>query len=201
MNKRRFVKEILQLLPTFAATRDGTYFYELPFEHVLAGFAWEVPRGYLYIWKYGFPLFEEFEGMHFGYGDRLPRPAGMISLAETRESEVASEFVQRIAPYRKAISKLRDLNNFLSYLESEPNRLENPVLRRGYALTFIMVGKDDEAVEQLKFYIRTEDRPEFRQSAQGWIDSIREGSARARLLSREEQFKDRFGIHGRPHSG
>lgn len=194
MNKK-FIREVLRLLPTFAVA-GRNFFYERPFQQILAGFAWETPRGRLYIWKYAFPIFEDFPGIHLSYGSRLPRPADSMPLERGNEVEMAAEFVRRIEPYREEISKLRDLGCFLEYIQSREAALDNPVIRRGYALTLIMAGRSGEAEEQLKYIAETTRGHELEESAKRWIADIHEGVARGKLLFNEQQFMSRMEIQG-----
>ncbi len=190
MNEK-FVREVLRLLPEFAVAGKN-FFYERPFDHILAGFAWEAPR-HLYIWKYAFPIFEDCP-IHLSYGSRLPRPNDSMTLEKGREAEMAQKFVRRISSFRDTISKLRELDCFLEYLESRKEGFTNPVIRQGYALALVMARRDSEALEQLNIVAQRARGHELEGCAKKWIDAIDAGVARRMLLSNEQQFMNRLGI-------
>ena len=190
MNKK-FNREVLKLLPNLREAQTH-FFYEVPFDHVLAGFAWEAPPSGLYIWRYAFPLFEVTDFMHLGYGERLPVPNDYIGMGNSSERALAAEFINQISPYREEVSQLRELSSFISHLQSAP--LDNPLIRRGLALAFVIKGEPALATEQLQISIRSAHDQEFEESAKEWMAAISNGSARDMLLASERQLKRRLGI-------
>lgn len=193
MNNKKFTREILRLLPGFKGV-ERNFFYETPFKHILAGFAWDRPGIYVYVLKYAYPLYEGVDFLHFGYGGRLPKSESAIPIVKGEEQTMAEEFVRRITPYREEISQLRDLNNFLSYIESRQKALENPSIRRGLALTLLMAGQKGQAIEQLEQCLPDPSKPEFEANIREWIEAIRDGSATEKLHASEECAKRRLGI-------
>ena len=145
MNKK-FIAEVLKLAPEFAVVNG--YFYVEPVDHILCGFVCERPPSGAYIWKYAFPLYDRCKRLHLGFGDRLPLPDCFMEAKRGREKEVAAEFIRRIQPYRSEIASLACLDRFAAYIETEIG-LENPIIRRGYAVTLIMLGRANEAMAEL----------------------------------------------------
>jgi hypothetical protein len=193
MNKR-FVREVLQLLPGFAVAGKN-FFYERSFDHILAGFGWEASRS-LYVWKLAFPLFDDAGFLHLGYGSRLPSPAESMPLEKGHERKMAEDFVTRIAPYREATSRLRELDCFVEYLQSREAGFANPAIREGYALALVMQGQDRKAIEQLELVIQSARGHELENGANKWIAAINAGVAREKLLSNEQQIMHQLGIEG-----
>jgi hypothetical protein len=187
---KTFVKEVLKRLPSFDVAR-GHFFFERPFEHVLAGFAWEKPPSGLYIWKFAFPIFDEADDLHLGYGERLPH--GKIHTPQkVQQQAVAETFVEYVAPYMEQVSELRSLDNFISYLGNRT--LRNPLTRRGYALSLILNGDDSGALEQLNLCAQTRLNEQFDVNIDKWIGALRAGRAKKLLLDREEQFLKKMEI-------
>jgi hypothetical protein len=198
---KKFMREILRLLPNFRVTA-GHYFYEPPVHHVLAGFAWERPPSGVRLWKYAFPLYEGGE-LHLGYADRLPQfddcttplpgqQQRLVPPLPEQERRMAEEFVRRIEPYRREVSKLRDLDHFLNYQKSKS--MENPLIRRGLALTLVMIGEADKALDQLAMCLRSWNDQEFRKSVYSWLTSIQDGTAIQKLNANEERLKRQLDI-------
>ena len=145
MNKK-FIDEVLRLAPEFSVV--DVYFYEKPVGHILCGFVCEMPPSGACIWTYALPLYDRFEFLHLTFGGRLPPPDGFIDVKGLSDKEIAEKFVARIQPYRSEASSLANLDRFAAYIETECP-LKSPTIRRGYALTLIMLDRVDEAMEQL----------------------------------------------------
>jgi hypothetical protein len=199
MNKK-FEREVLRLLPDFRVANRGCFF-EIPVQHVLAGFVWEKVSMGIRVYKWAFPLYEGSEFFHLGYADQLPRPNHLIHLKWSedlvhprpgQEQTVAEEFVRRITPHREEVSKLRDLSCFLSYQQARHSG--NPRLRRGLALTLIMEGERDRASEQLALCLQNTDDPAFKKSIYYWLTAIHDGTAIQKLSINEEQLKAQFSL-------
>ena len=146
MNKR-FIAEVLKLAPELAVVNQ--YFYEEPVEHILCGFVCEKPPSGAYFWKYAFPLYDRFKFLHLGFGNRLPLTDGFMEARRGNEKAIAAEFVRRIQPYRSEVASLAQLDRFAEYIETEIG-LGNHIIRRGYALTLILLGRADDATNELK---------------------------------------------------
>jgi hypothetical protein len=144
---KKFIAEVLKLVPEFSVVDH--YFYETPVGHILYGFAAERPPSGAYFWRYVFPLYDRSQHLHLGFGDRLPPPDDFMEATRGSEKAVAAEFVRRILKYRSEQASLARLDRFAEYLETEVG-LENPVTRRGYAVTLIMLGRADDAMNELK---------------------------------------------------
>lgn len=189
MNKK-FVREVLKRLPSYEVAK-GHFFFARPFEHVLAGFAWEKPPSGLYIWKFTFPIFDEANDLHLSYSERLP--TGKIYVTGMgQEGAIAEEFVGRVAPYLEQTSQLRNLDRFVDYLSG--CALGNPNIRRGYALALLLSGNEAAALQQLELCAQRPVNEQFDASIKKWVRAIREGSARELLLNAEEKLLEKLGI-------
>ena len=146
MNKK-FIAEVLKLAPELSVV--DYYFYEEPVDHILCGFVAERPPSGAYFWKYAFPLYDRFKFLHLTFGNRLPPPDGYMTAGLANVKAVAAEFVRRIQPYRSEVASLAQLDRFAEYIETEIG-LGNDIVRRGYALTLILLGRADEAASELR---------------------------------------------------
>lgn len=160
MNKK-FIAEVLKLAPEFSVVDH--YFYEKPVGHILWGFLAERPPSGAYFWRYTFPLYDRSERLHLGFGDRLPPPDDFMEVTRGGEKVAAAEFVGRIRKYRSEQASLARLDRFAEYLETEVG-LQNPIIRRGYAVTLIMLGRANDAINELKILSSldwVQKKPEF----------------------------------------
>ncbi len=146
MNKR-FVAEVFKLAPEFSVVED--YFYEKPVGHILCGFICEKRPSATYFWRYAFPLYDRFEFLHLCFASELPLPDGMMTAKRGSEKALAQEFIKRIQPYRSETASLAQLDRFAAYIETEIGLVRNPIIRRGYALTLILLDRVDEAANEL----------------------------------------------------
>lgn len=148
MNKN-FIKHVLNLEPAFSVYDH--YFFEQPVEHIISGFLCEKGSGVGYIWLFVYPLYDISNQLHLGYGYRLDYPNGCIDLKDMGMKDLALEFIGRIEPYRNKARNLRIVDNFIKYLEESDSCLQNPLLRVSYAQSLILVGKQEEAMNELNY--------------------------------------------------
>jgi hypothetical protein len=139
-------------------------------------------------------LYDRVDFIHLGFGDRLPHPHGFIP----GDHDDAAEFVRRIEPYEAATYAWRDLGGFLSLTESLQH-VENPWIRRGRALTLVMLGRGREAELQLKVLAEAHgvgNLPHFREDLEQVSAELSRGVERAKslLLGWEAQTKARFEV-------
>ena len=71
-----------------------------------------------------------------------------------KEMELAAEFVSQIGPFRAEVESLAGLKKFANYLEVEYIKTGivsgNPRIRRGFALTLLMLGRKEEAAKEIE---------------------------------------------------
>jgi hypothetical protein len=175
-------------------------FVQTPISHVATGFCIERPPSGAYLWRFLFPLYVPSESLHLTFSNRLPRPNGFISLPGQRSAqELADEFLTRIAPHREAVRSLSNLENFKSYLETDSS-LKSPFIREGYAMTLVMLGKGDEAMESLQMLssdpILCRELPDLIGNVDRVIEalSVSVGNARELLTRWEAQARMRIGV-------
>lgn len=128
-------KAVSALLPKFRAT--GSFLYHRDPILMLRGFAFDMPPGGCYVWKYYLPLFQDVEFLHMSFGYRVDRgyietrwkstsrlttEAGALVLdnddfAEEESLEELIEFAKdrRVGPTARA-----RLHEGLRVFESEP---------------------------------------------------------------------------------
>ena len=177
---------------------DGC-FVQMPISHVATGFCIERPPSGAYLWRFLYPLYVPSESFHLTFSNRLPPPNGFISLPGQRSAqELADEFITRIAPHREAVRSLSNLENFKKYLETECS-LKSPFTREGYAMTLVMLGKGDAAMESLQMLsndpILCRDLPDLIGNVDNIIEalSVSVGNARELLGRWEAQARRRIG--------
>lgn len=186
MQNGKFVRELLKLLPAFGEIK-GRLIFEPPVEHILVGFAWEKPRGGIYIYTFVYPLFDMMDFIHLGYSDRLRPPAEWIPDIGQTEQSMAEQFVQIVEPYRMAVSNLRELSAFVEFMRARD--LQNPLIRRGFALSLIVSGDQSEARVQLELCLRAAHNREFELGIVDLIRKLDAGIAAETLLARELKFR------------
>jgi hypothetical protein len=152
MNKR-FVRKVVSLAP-YLSPLGKNYFHFSPVDHVLCGFAIERPPSGVYVWKFALPLYDRYVGMHLNYSDRLPYPDDYIDVRRCGNDSLAQEFVRRIEQYRIDAMSLCQLSRFAIYVKNTIG-LQNYEIRRGYALTLIMLDRIDDAVRELQDLCRS----------------------------------------------
>lgn len=152
MSRKRFDREVLKLRPDLRRT-SGLY-YKVPVGHVLCGYAFERTSGNAYASYYACPLYDHIDLIALTFGDRLPEPEGGLAFEQTDEKLLAQEFVQRISAYDPLLAKLSDPAGFAEFVARRPNIFGNPRVRRGYAMTLVMLGRADEAREHLQLLSR-----------------------------------------------
>ena len=158
---RRFIAEVLKLAPDLSVV--GHYFYMKPVDHIMGGFLCERPSTTAFFWKYAFPLYVPFNFLHLGFGDRLPRPEGIMPVKRGpgMAKEVAKEFVKRIEPYKAEMRETTmSFDRFAACVEREIG-LENRGILRGYAYTLLLMGREEEARAHLESIVGSEESKEF----------------------------------------
>lgn len=140
-------KAILGIRPDLGDL-DG-YLYFRPVGHVLCGFACEARPEGTRIVPYAFPLYSGEKELHLSFGDPLDYPEDLIESPKGGQTSAAREFVLRMERHEARIRALENLDDFAKYIEAT-KPLQNPWIRRGYALTLIMLGKAEEAEGQLQ---------------------------------------------------
>lgn len=175
-------------------------FVQMPISHVATGFCIERPPSGAYLWRFLYPLYVPSESFHLTFSQRLPPPNGFISLPGQRTAqELADEFAKRIAPHREAVRNLSHLENFKNYLETDSS-LKSPFIREGYAMTLVMLGKGDEAMESLQMLsndaILCREPPDLIGNVDKVIEALSVSAGNAReLMSRwEVQTRRRIGL-------
>jgi hypothetical protein len=146
MSNKRFNREVLQLRPDLRLTTG--VFYKVPVGHVLCGYAFERTFMNAYASYYACPLYDRIDLIALTFGDRLPEPANGLAFEHSDDKLLAQEFVERIAAYDSLLARLSDPAGFADFVASR-SILGNPRVRRGYAVTLVMLGRADEAREHL----------------------------------------------------
>ena len=192
----KFIAEVLRLVPEFSVA--GHYFYEPPVSHIIWGFLAERPPSGAYFWRYAFPLYDRSERLHLGFGDRLPHPDDFMEVRRGGEKATAAEFIRRIRKYRAEQASLAQLDRFGEYLERGIG-LENPVIRRAYAVTLIMLNRADDAMKELKILSSSswvQRRPELVSDLAKLTGDLSAGVgvAQQTLAEWEQETKQRLGL-------
>lgn len=197
MGKKKFADVVLKALPNLVLV-DG-YFVEIPILHIACGFSYERPPSGTYIWRFVFPLYYRTDKLGLMFSDRLPRPHGHIPGSRWNDSELAAEFVRRVEPFREVVRALGTLIGFKHYLE-ESGALRSPFIRRGYALTLIMLGEVEEATQHLKVLRSVtgieRGHPNFHSENDEVLRCLSNGleSAQTLLLQWEAETRQRLGL-------
>lgn len=144
---KRIQTAILSIRPDLGAL-DG-YFYFRPVGHILCGFACETRPTGTHIVPYLFPLYSGEKQLHLTYGEPLAYPEDLVGPSKGGEASTARQFVATLDRHEARIRALQDPATFAMYLESQ-KPLENPWIRRAYALTLILLGRVTEAEAQLQ---------------------------------------------------
>lgn len=197
MKNKKFIREVLQLNPMLSCV-DG-FFYFNGYDHILSGFVCENASGGLYVWKYAYPLFDKLNYLHLNYGERLKHPDGFIDYSKISKADAASEFTKRIAKYTEEVLELRDLENFILYVERSPHILGNPNIRKCYAFSLILSDRYAEAEKQLSKVLESETSKTNKQmydECAKLIKLIGDNNEMAKnlILSWEEEMKERLGL-------
>jgi hypothetical protein len=172
--KKKFNAKVLQLLPGFANVES--IFYARVSGDILCGFAYERLSHKLRLWRYVLPLYGFGDELHFSYSKMVDRPNDFIDLAQKDISDLAEEFVEKTNYYAPELMRLRELQNFLVYVENILNvtvnhpgyggvrKLGSPHIRYGYASTLLLLGDVTGAGAQfsiirdvLRFYFESGD--------------------------------------------
>jgi hypothetical protein len=171
----RFEKAVLKRL-------DGdwrscqTYFYKIPVGHILCGFTVDSTPNYQFIVRFCQPIFDRVTVLHFSFSQRLTGPGECISRIEKPDEGLAT-IVASNQP-AKALRKLRrsfspdgfvrglspHIAEALSFEQPElfvrafePNSRSLPAASsRQYAAVLIMLGRYDDAAEQLRHCLSVE---------------------------------------------
>lgn len=143
---KKIRKAILGIRPDLGDL-DG-YLYFRPIGHVLCGFVCEGRPEGTRIVPYAFPLYSGEKRLHLSYAEPLDYPEDLIE-SSTGDANTAREFVLRMERHEARIRALENLDDFARYIETT-KPLENPWIRRGYAVTLIMLGRAEEAEHQLQ---------------------------------------------------
>ena len=198
MNKK-FATAVRKLAPNMNVVDH--YFFEPPVDHILRGFLCEKPSSAAYFWMFAFPLYDNFKFLHLGFAKRLPGTDGFLELERGGDKEIAIEFVNRMARYRDESMALGNLDRFAQFIECEIG-LGNPGIRRGFALTLIMLGRSKKARKELEALIAMNDtnRPSgIADDADRLICELDEGIdvARNTLLDWESETKRKLALLAR----
>ncbi|HYE71112.1 MAG TPA: hypothetical protein VD932_06285 [Aquabacterium sp.] len=140
MNKRKISKLLLQKISTLRGSAG--YFFRSDFEDLLHGFAVEhVPRG-VYIWRFRFPLCDPF-GPNLLYSNRITDRGGFVGNGELTEEDFV-DFVTSTHEVHEALNSTREIGvgEFVQFLESTPDLLDNPHARLIYAAALLLNGEE-----------------------------------------------------------
>jgi hypothetical protein len=193
---KKFEKEVLKLRPAWRGVAG--YFCMMPVDLILCGFAWDRSSGGAYIWRYAFPLFDRARPVSLLFGQRLPYPEDFLSIVKGHEHAAASEFIARAARYEAEVSSLSEPAAFLTYVDSL-GAFRNPWVRRGYALTLIVLGRTLDAAAQLEMLLRDasiNNIPDFREDMTTIARElvVNPDSTRASLLKRAVDNRRALGL-------
>lgn len=161
MNKK-FEKEILNLRPAWRLC--GHYFCMMPVDLIVTGFTWDKSSGGIYLWRYACPLFDR-SSISLTFGQRLDHPDDYLAVTKGGERAAAIEFMTRVERYEQEMSTLREPQEFLAYIESLSS-FRNPWVRRGYAMTLLVLGRTAEAAAHIDRLLKHEpidNLPHFRE--------------------------------------
>ena len=161
MNKK-FEKEILKLRPAWRLC--GRYFCMMPVDLIVTGFTWDKSRDGIYLWRYAHPLFDE-SSIASAFAQRLDHPDDYLAVTKGGERAAAFEFITRVERYEQEMSTLREPQEFLAYIESL-SAFRNPWIRRGYAMTLLVLGRTAEATAHIDRLLKHEpidNLPHFRE--------------------------------------
>ncbi|MDZ4057990.1 MAG: hypothetical protein U1D69_13720, partial [Polynucleobacter sp.] len=143
LNKAKLNREIRNQVPQLGGS-EGFLYYR-PVGEVLSGFVAECTPGFVYIWQYAIPLYDDLSFLHMSFGARLRGSAGHISIEGKREGEVATEVLKRISDYEEQTLALSTPLGFITYLEKIDGWHTQLVSRRAYAFSLLMLGRFGEA--------------------------------------------------------
>ena len=144
---RKIQEAILRIRPDLGALEG--YFYFRPVDHVLCGFVCETRPNGAHIVPYLFPLYSGEKQLHLTFGEPLAYPEDLVGPPKGGEAGTARKFVATMERHEARIRALQDLATFAAYLGSE-KPLENPWIRRAYALTLILLDRATEAETELQ---------------------------------------------------
>ena len=127
---------------------DG-YFYLKPVALIAGGFTLETILGgrVARVSRFHLPLYDRRRGFSLLFSEVLLRDGKVFEIVGLRENEIAGLFIELINPEMDILIERCDLRGFAKWVKDLD--LENPLARRTYASSLIMLGEFDAAKREL----------------------------------------------------
>ena len=177
-------------------SRLGRFYFIREFDHVLSGFFIEkTPRG-AYLWKFVYPLFDDFEDLNLIYSQRLSGEQGYVDFDSGFDGDMAKLIGDRVKDIVESARGILTIPQFLSYCESYPGCLDNPLGLLNYGYGQILTGHYSEAGSNLAkaLYKLPERRAQFCMYIMDLLKS-NPGAAQEAVLSLEVRKRAELGLH------
>ena len=177
----RIVAQIRRVRPDLGVVDRFLYFQ--PVEKILCGFVYEQSREADFVWRYALPLYDKLPFLHLAFGDRIRSWIKLESRAPGPREKVV-RFLGVVDELETEVRGLRDPENFLRVAE-QPERIKNPWVRRGAALTHIVIGNRDAAASHLLMLIeggQIDKLANFREEISLVYGNLMRGIEHARML-------------------
>jgi hypothetical protein len=191
MNK--FERDVLADLGDWAVCRR--LFYKPPVGHVLCGFGLENALSGQYISECCQPICDRVDFISLDFGGRLPDPVGYIPRQNGQLQLSAADFVKRVTPYIDEVMQCQTLEGFAKKFGEH---LYNSGARRNYATVLILLGRYEEAADELRKCFRdTRDEAHTRDTRQLLQTLEKDPADAVRLLHAwESETRRKFDIPG-----
>lgn len=111
---KKIAKRVVDLRPTFSSW-DCFVFMQRP-SLLLRGFAIDMPPGACYVWKFMFPLFEDFEFVHLTFGYRVYD--GYLSTRGLSDSDIARRVADQV-DINNDFSDQEDVLDLIKFVQDE----------------------------------------------------------------------------------
>ena len=171
-----------------------SYLYFMPMEHILSGFCAEQTRNGIYISKYYYSLFDRASNLNLNLSERLPYPECFIDYNSTKKTDVASVFIERVAPYIEDVRNSSDPLSIYLYIQTNPKLLKNEWIMKTFILIQVFLEKYTDALTNLEEILNnkyTGTRLQITMDCREIFDLLIQdpSSAKERVLEWEEQMK------------
>jgi hypothetical protein len=107
-------KRVAALMPKFRAS--GSFLYHRDPILMMRGFAFDMPPGGCYVWKYYLPLFQDVDFLHMSLGYRVE--GGYIETAWKSSAELAAE-ASRIVTDNDDFAEAESLDELIRFAKNE----------------------------------------------------------------------------------
>ena len=107
------------------------------------------PHG-AYVWRFLYPLFNKFDCLSLLYSERLEYPSSHIDFGSHDRSELANQFLSRIAPHLENACSYLGLRQFCSYYDKRPALFEHEHAPMVYGYAMVLLDERSTAEEFLK---------------------------------------------------